>query len=124
LLFRRHHRLLGWAGLAFAATHSIYYVVLPGSTLAQWSGYFATGILIVLGLVGLITTYNTFVRLWVHRILAIGMAVALVIHWGPFLPTLVVSTLALCVAGLIHVKLVGVLSGRVRAAPAPATRSS
>jgi hypothetical protein len=119
LLFRRHHRLLGWAGLAFAGAHSVYYTILPGSTLVQYTGYVATGALIVLGLIGLITTYNTFIRLWTHRILAIIMTVALILHWGPFLSTTLIMMVAMCVAGLIHVKLVGALARVVKATPAP-----
>lgn len=106
LLFRRHHRLLGWVGLAFAAAHSAYFVMLPGATFAQWTGIAATAVLILVGLVGLITTYNTFLRLWAHRILAILLVVALALHWFPFLPAATIFLVGLCVAGLVHLKLV------------------
>src|SRR4029077_7862120 len=59
LLFRRHHRLLGWLALAFAWAHSVYFVLFPGATFVQWTGYAATALLGAVGLVGLITTYNT-----------------------------------------------------------------
>src|SRR5260370_13217106 len=39
LLFRRHHRLLGWLALAFAAAHSVCFLLLPSPTLAQWTGF-------------------------------------------------------------------------------------
>src|SRR5215208_722612 len=69
LLYRRHHRLLGWLALAFAAPHSVYFLLFPGQTFVQWTGIAATALLIVVGLIGLITSYSTFVRLWSHRII-------------------------------------------------------
>ena len=60
LLFRRHHRLLGWLALAFAGAHSVYFLLFPGATFAQWTGIAATALLVVVGLLGLITSYNTF----------------------------------------------------------------
>ena len=118
LALRRHHRLLGWIGLAFAAAHSVYYLLIPGQTLPQWTGIVATALLAVAGLLGLITSYNTFWRLWIHRILGILLMVALTLHWGPFLPSATVFLLAVSVAGLVHVKVVGLL---VNLAGAPAT---
>ncbi|HEY3059300.1 MAG TPA: hypothetical protein VGL99_10035 [Chloroflexota bacterium] len=115
LTLRRHHRILGWLGLAFAGAHSVYYLLIPGQTLPQWTGIAATAILAVAGLLGLITSYNTFWRLWIHRILGVLLMVALTLHWGPFLPTSVVFLLAVTVAGFVHVKLVG---GLVRLMPA------
>jgi hypothetical protein len=110
LLFRRHHRLLGWVGLAFAGAHSVYFLLLPGATFAQWTGIAATALLIVVGLIGLITTYNTFLRLWAHRIIAILVIVALGLHWFSFVPAATALLLGLCVAGLLHLKLVSGLA--------------
>jgi hypothetical protein len=121
LALRRHHRLLGWFGLAFAAAHSVYYLLIPGQTLPQWTGIAATALLAVGGLLGLITSYTTFWRLWIHRILGILLIVALTLHWGPFLPWATVFLLAVTVAGLVHVKLVGLLV-RVAGEPAAAAR--
>src|SRR5437660_5448637 len=106
LLFRRQHRLLGWLALAFAGAHSVYFLMFPGATFAQWTGIAATALLGVLGLIGLITTYNTFLRLWAHRIIAILVIVAVALHWLPFMPASVVFLCGLCVAGLFHLKLV------------------
>src|ERR1700694_85078 len=86
LLFRRQHRLLGWLALAFVAAHSVYFLMFPGATFAQWTGIVATALLGIVGLIGLITTYNTFWRLWTHRIVAILVIVAVGLHWLPFLP--------------------------------------
>src|SRR6266851_2455891 len=106
LLFRRHHRLLGWVALAFAGAHSVYFLLFPGATFVQWTGIAATALLIVVGLLGLITSYNTFLRLWAHRIIAILVIVALALHWLPFLPASTVFLAGLCVAGVVHLKLV------------------
>ena len=86
LLFRRHHRLLGWLALAFVGAHSVYFLLLPGATFAQWTGIAATALMVLVGLIGLITSYNTFIRLWTHRIVAILVIVAVALHWFPFLP--------------------------------------
>jgi hypothetical protein len=110
LALRRHHRLLGWLGLAYAAAHSVYYLLTPGQTLPQWTGIAATALLAAGGLLGLITTYNTFWRLWIHRTLGVLLMVALTLHWGPFLPTAVIFLIAVCVAGLVHLKLVAGLA--------------
>src|SRR5262249_3893308 len=107
LVFRRQHRLLGWLALAFAAAHSVYYLLIPGQTLPQWTGIAAAGLLAAGGLIGLITTYHTPIRLWTHRIIGILLIGALALHWGPFLPTATVFLLAVCVAALLHLKLVG-----------------
>jgi hypothetical protein len=109
LLFRRHHRLLGWVALAFAGAHSVYFLMLPGATFAQWTGIAATALLIVIGLLGLITNYNTFLRLWAHRIIAVLVIVAVALHWFPFLPAASIFLVGLCVAGLLHLKLVSSL---------------
>jgi hypothetical protein len=109
LLFRRHHRLLGWVALAFAAAHSIYFLMLPGATFAQWTGIAATALLGIVGLLGLITSYNTFLRLWAHRIIAILVMVALALHWFPFLPAATLFLIGLCLAGVVHLKLVSSL---------------
>jgi len=109
LLFRRHHRLLGWLALAFAGAHSIYFLLFPGATFVQWTGIAATALLAVGGLIGLITTYNTFWRLWLHRIMAILMVIALALHWFPFVPVATLFLVGLCVAGLAHLKLVSSL---------------
>src|SRR5438477_10335512 len=106
LLFRRQHRLLGWLALAFAGAHSVYFLMFPGATFVQWTGIVATALLGVVGLIGLITTYNTFWRLWTHRLVAILVIVAVALHWLPFLPAATVFLLGLCVAGLVHLKLV------------------
>jgi hypothetical protein len=109
LLFRRHHRLLGWFALAFAAAHSIYFLLFPGATFVQWTGIAATALLVVVGLVGLITSYSTFLRLWAHRIIAILMVIALALHWYPFVPVATLFLVGLCVAGLAHLKVVSSL---------------
>lgn len=109
LLFRRHHRLLGWVALAFAGAHSVYFLLFPGATFAQWTGIAATALLGIGGLLGLITSYNTFWRLWAHRILAIFTVVALALHWLPFLPVATLFLLGLAAAGLVHLKLVSSL---------------
>jgi hypothetical protein len=75
----------------------------------QWTGIAATALLIVVGLIGLITTYNTFIRLWSHRIVAILMVIALALHWLPFLPAATIFLGGLCVAGVLHLKLVSSL---------------
>src|SRR5262249_38333934 len=100
---------LGWVGLAFAGAHSVYFLMLPGATFAQWTGIAATALLIVVGLIGLITTYNTFLRLWAHRIIAILLVIALALHWFPFLPVATMFLIGLCVAGFIHLRLVSSL---------------
>ena len=109
LLFRRHHRLLGWLALAFAAAHSIYFLLFPGATFVQWTGIAATALLVVVGLIGLITSYSTFLRLWAHRITAILMVIALALHWFPFVPVATLFLIGLCAAGLAHLKLVSSL---------------
>src|ERR1700724_3593100 len=76
LLFRRQHRLLGWLSLAFAAAHSVYFLMFPGATFVQWTGIAATALLAVVGVIGLITNYNTFWRLWAHRIIAVLCIIA------------------------------------------------
>ncbi len=121
LLFRRHHRLLGWLGLALAGAHSVYYLFIPGPTVAQWTGIVATALLAALGLLGLVTSYSTVVRLWAHRILAIALAATLALHWQPFLPATAVLLLALSAAGLGHLKLISVLA---RLADDPAASAS
>jgi hypothetical protein len=110
LLFRRHHRLLGWVALAFAGAHSVYFLLFPGATFAQWSGIAATVLMVLVGLVGLITADNTFIRLWAHRIVAILLIVAVALHWLPFLPAATVFLIGLCLAGIIHLKLVSGLA--------------
>src|ERR1700704_60452 len=110
LLFRRHHRLLGWFALAFAAPHSVYFLLFPGHTFVQWTGIVATALLIPLGLLGLITSYNTFWRLWTHRGIAILMVVATGLHWLQFLPAATVLFLGVCLAGLVNLKLVSSLA--------------
>jgi hypothetical protein len=119
LLFRRHHRLLGWVALAFAAAHSVYFLLFPGTTFVQWTGIVATALMMLVGLVGLITSYNTFVRLWAHRIIAILVVVAVALHWFPFIPASTVFLSGLCVAGVLHLKLV---SGLVRLSRVSALR--
>jgi hypothetical protein len=109
LMFRRHHRLLGWAALAFAAAHSVYFLLFPGATFVQWTGIAATALLGAGGLLGLITSYSTFWRLWMHRAIAVLMIGALALHWYPFLPAATVFLLGICAAGLIHLKLISSL---------------
>jgi hypothetical protein len=105
LLFRRHHRLLGWFALAFVTAHSAYFLLFPGETFVQWTGIAATALLVLVGLVGLITTYNTFLRLWAHRIIAVLVIVAVSLHWFPFLPLATLLLVGIFVAGLVHLKL-------------------
>ena len=109
LLFRRHHRLLGWAALAFAGAHSVYFLLLPGETFVQWTGIAATALLGLGGLLGLITSYTTYWRLWAHRVIGILTVVALGLHWLPFLPVATLFLLGLAAAGLAHLKLVTLL---------------
>jgi len=109
LIFRRHHRLLGWFALAFAAAHSVYFLLFPGETFVQWTGIAATALLILVGLIGLITTYNTFLRLWAHRIIAVLVIIALGLHWFPFVPVATLLLIGISVAGLIHLKLLSSL---------------
>lgn len=110
LLFRRHHRLLGWLALAFAAPHSVYFLLFPGHTFVQWTGIVATALLGVLGVVGLITSYNTFWRLWIHRGIAILMVIATGLHWFQFVPAATVLFVGLSIAGLANLKLVSQLA--------------
>jgi hypothetical protein len=106
VLFRRHHRLLGWLGLAFAGAHSAYFLMFPGATFVQWTGIAATALLALLGLLGLITSYSTLVRLWTHRIIAVLVVAAIGLHWFQFVPAASALLVGLCVAGLLHLKLV------------------
>jgi hypothetical protein len=121
LLFRRHHRLLGWVALAFAGAHSMYFLLFPGTTFVQWTGIAATALMVLVGLVGLITSYNTFVRLWAHRIIAILVVVAVGLHWLPFLPAATALLVGVCVAGVLHLKLV---AGLARVTQTSLSRSS
>jgi hypothetical protein len=114
LLFRRQHRLLGWLSLAFAGAHSAYFLMFPGATFAQWTGIVATALLGVVGLIGLVTSYSTFLRLWAHRIVGILLIVAVALHWLPFLPAATVLLIGLCLAGLVHLKLVARLARLAR----------
>ena len=109
ILFRRHHRLLGWTALAFAGAHSVYFLLLPGETFVQWTGIAATTFLAVGGLLGLITSYTTFWRLWLHRAIAVLVVAAVGLHWLPFVPVATVFLLGLAAAGLVHLKLVTLL---------------
>ena len=109
LILRRHHRLLGWLALAFAAAHSVYFLLFPGATFVQWTGIAATALLAAGGLLGLITSYNTFWRLWMHRIIAILIVAALGLHWFPFLPAATLFLIGVSIAGLAHLKLVSSL---------------
>src|SRR5438874_2139383 len=118
LLFRRQHRLFGWVALAFAAAHSAYFLLFPGTTFVQWTGIAATALMILVGLVGLITSYNTFIRLWAHRIIAILVVVAVALHWLPFLPAATIFLIGVCLAGVIHLKLVSGLARLSRASVA------
>jgi CHASE2 domain-containing sensor protein len=88
--------------------------LFPGSTFAQWTGIAATALLILVGLVGLITSYNTLVRLWAHRIIAVLVIVAVALHWFPFMPAATAMLVGLCVAGMIHLKLVSGLARLTR----------
>jgi hypothetical protein len=106
LLFRRQHRLFGWMGLAFAAAHSAYFLLFPGQLFVQWTGIAATALLGALGLLGLVTSYQTRLRLWTHRILAIGLIGALGLHWLPFLPAASALLVLVCAAGWVHLKLI------------------
>jgi hypothetical protein len=109
LILRRHHRLIGWAALAFAAAHSVYFLLFPGATFVQWTGIAATALLALGGLLGLITSYTTFWRLWAHRVIAILMIGSLALHWYTFLPAATAFLVGICVAGLVHLKLVSSL---------------
>src|SRR5438067_825869 len=67
------------------------------------------------GQVGLLTSYNTFIRLWAHRIIAILVVVAVALHWLPFLPAATIFLIGVCLAGVIHLKLVSGLARLSRA---------
>ena len=110
LMLRRQHRLLGWLGLGLCGAHSVYYLVLPGPTVEQWSGIAATTLLVVLGFEGLITEYGRRIRIWIHRILAIAFTVAMAIHWQPTIPAATVLLLGVAAAGFLHLKLVSGLA--------------
>ena len=120
LLFRRQHRLLGWAALAFAGAHSVYYLLTPGPPFVQWTGIAATALLGGGGLLGLVTSYTTVLRLWAHRVIAVLVIVALGLHWGPFLPTATLALVALFAASLVHLKLVSGLGRLVAGTAGPA----
>ena len=124
LLFRRHHRLLGWMALAFAGAHSAYFLLFPGATFVQWTGIAATALLGVVGLIGLVTTYNTFVRLWAHRIVAVLVIVALGLHWLQFVPAATVMLVGLCAASFLHLKLVSTLARSQRSGAARASAAT
>ena len=76
----------------------------------QWTGIAATALLGLVGLIGLITAYNTFIRLWTHRIIAILCIIATGLHWLPFVPAATVFLVGLCVAGVLHLKLISGLA--------------
>jgi hypothetical protein len=115
-LFRRHHRLLGWLALACAGAHSVYFLLRPGADFEQWTGIAATGLLSLAGVIGLITSYKTFIRLWAHRIVATLLVAALALHWSPFISSATVLLLGLCAAGLLHLKLMVILTRASRQA--------
>ena len=118
LVFHRHHRLLGWLALALAGAHSVYFLLRPGADFEQWTGIAATALLGAVGLIGLVTSYKTFIRLWAHRIVATLVIVALALHWSPFIPTATAVLVGLSAAGLIHLKAISVLAALSRQAAA------
>src|SRR5690349_9563820 len=85
LMFWRQHKLVGWMALALSAAHSVYFLRYPRSVEEQWTGIVAFGLLGLLGVVGLYTSYRTRVALWVHRGIAALLAVVLTLHWPPIL---------------------------------------
>ncbi len=105
LMFWRQHKLVGWMALALSAAHSVYYLRYPRTFEEQWTGIVAFLLLGVLGVVGVVTSYRTRLRLWSHRIIAAVLAVVLTLHWPPILYAEIGALLVLGVTALVNLKL-------------------
>jgi hypothetical protein len=109
LMFWRQHKLVGWMALALSAAHSVYFLRYPRTFQAQWTGIVAFGLLGLLGVVGLVTSYRRSLALWVHRGIAVALAVILTMHWPPLLYVEAGALVVLGVTALVNVKLAAAL---------------
>jgi hypothetical protein len=109
LMFWRQHKLVGWMALALSAAHSVYFLRYPRTFQEQWTGILAFGLLGLLGLVGLVTSYRKAVALWVHRGIAVALAVILTLHWPPLLYAEAGALLVLGVTALVNLKVAAAL---------------
>jgi hypothetical protein len=109
LLFWRQHRLVGWMALALSAAHSVYFLCFPRDLHEQWTGIVAFALLGLLGLVGLVTSYRKRTALWVHRGIAIALAVVLTMHWPPLLYVETGALLVLAITAVVNLKLAAAL---------------
>jgi hypothetical protein len=105
LMFWRQHKLVGWMALALSAAHSVYFLRYPRGFEEQWTGVASVVLLGVLGVVGLVTSYRTRVRLWVHRLIAAALAVVLTLHWPPMLYAEAAALGVLGITALVNLKL-------------------
>ncbi len=105
LMFWRQHKLVGWMALALSAAHSVYYLRYPRTFEEQWTGIVSFVLLGLLGIVGIVTSYRTRLRLWSHRAIAAVLAVVLTLHWPPILYAEVGALLVLGVTALVNLKL-------------------
>jgi hypothetical protein len=105
LMFWRQHKLVGWMALALSAAHSVYFLRYPRGFEEQWTGIVAVLLLGLLGVVGLVTSYRTRLRLWLHRLIAAGLAVVLTLHWPPILYAEAGALVVLGVTALLNLKL-------------------
>ena len=112
-LFWRQHKLVGWMALALSAAHSVYFLRYPRGLEEQWTGIVAFGLLGLLGVVGLFTSYRTRVALWVHRAIAAVLAVVLTLHWPPIVYAEAGALVVLGVTALINLKLATVIVQQV-----------
>lgn len=110
LLFWRQHRLVGWMALALSAAHSVYFLRYPRSLQEQWTGIVAFGLLALLGLVGLVTSYRTKLTLWTHRGIAAVLAIVLTLHWPPLLYLEVAALTVLALTALLNLKLAAAIA--------------
>jgi hypothetical protein len=91
--------------LALSAAHSVYFLRYPRGLEEQWTGIVAFGLLGLLGVVGVFTSYRTRVTLWVHRAIAALLAVVLTLHWPPIVYAEAGALLVLGVTALVNLKL-------------------
>ena len=105
LMFWRQHKLVGWMALALSAAHSVYYLRYPRTFEEQWTGIVSFVLLGLLGVVGVVTSYRTRLRLWSHRVIAAVLAVVLTLHWPPVLYAEIGALLVLGVTALVNLKL-------------------
>ena len=105
LMFWRQHKLVGWMALALSAAHSAYYLRYPRTFEEQWTGIVAFILLGALGVVGLVTSYRTKLRLWSHRAIAAVLAIVLTMHWPPILYAEAGALVVLGITALVNLKL-------------------